>query len=359
MINGRQPSFSDVVAFSNGNFQCRWASICQRPLAFGFPEPFGLGSQYGYQPYIQFPWSHEIVGSWGMAGMFTVTWFPSESARNPTFEPTISLEKAFGRSADMFFEYVGDYDHQRPSQVLDTGGGWRFTKTQQLDFHAGVGSHSKSVDHYLPALIFIPPGPPFGGSTAIHPDLLAFGRVFCRGVRRWILDVFAISLAVGTAQLNRNASMRVGMAFASAEIVMQRGWLRTRYRSRPYFRLSCRVRWFALLAFIGVMTFGNSFRHSSEAKFDATHGVGPSPHSLRLSISLDSLGIGIALPALGIPLLPLLTTVSMTTTVFTLIGLSFGARLGERYERNAERAAGMILVLLAVVFAFQRMRSRL
>jgi hypothetical protein len=30
--------------------------------------------------------------------------------------------------------------------------------------------------------------------------------------------------------------------------------------------------------------------------------------------------------------LPLLVTVSITTTTFTLVGLAFGARLGERYE---------------------------
>jgi putative Mn2+ efflux pump MntP len=74
-----------------------------------------------------------------------------------------------------------------------------------------------------------------------------------------------------------------------------------------------------------------------------------------LSISLDSLGVGIALPALAMPLLPLLITVSITTTVFTLIGLSFGARLGEKYEHNAERAAGMILTVLAVLFATERL----
>jgi hypothetical protein len=31
--------------------------------------------------------------------------------QNPTFEPTLSLERAFGPSADLFVEYVGDYDH--------------------------------------------------------------------------------------------------------------------------------------------------------------------------------------------------------------------------------------------------------
>jgi putative Mn2+ efflux pump MntP len=96
-----------------------------------------------------------------------------------------------------------------------------------------------------------------------------------------------------------------------------------------------------------------SFRHSSEAKFDATRGVGLLMASL--SISLDSLGIGIALPALAISLSPLLVTVSITTTAFTLIGLSFGARLGKRYERNAERLAGAILAVLAVLFAIERL----
>jgi putative Mn2+ efflux pump MntP len=100
---------------------------------------------------------------------------------------------------------------------------------------------------------------------------------------------------------------------------------------------------FALLGAIGLLMIRNSFQHS-EAKFDATHGVGLVIASL--SISLDSLGVGIAMPALRIPLLPLLVTVSITTTIFTLIGLSFSARLGEQYERNFERAAGGILCRL-------------
>jgi hypothetical protein len=53
-------------------------------------------------------------------------------------------------------------------------------------------------------------------------------------------------------------------------------------------------------------------------------------------------------------LLPLLITTSITTTGFTLVGLAFGARLGERYERDAERAAGTMLVLLAGSFALER-----
>ena len=64
-----------------------------------------------------------------------------------------------------------------------------------------------------------------------------------------------------------------------------------------------------LLAAIGGMMIRNSFRDSSERRFDATRGVGLVMTSL--SISLDSLGVGMALPTVAVPLLPLLITVSM------------------------------------------------
>ena len=97
----------------------------------------------------------------------------------------------------------------------------------------------------------------------------------------------------------------------------------------------------------------NSLQHRVEKEFQATRGVGLLMTSL--SISLDSLGVGIALPAVAIPLIPLLITISITTTIFTFVGLGFGARLGERYEHRAERAAGSMLVVLAALFTIERL----
>ena len=185
-----------------------------------------------------------------------------------------------------------------------------------------------------------------------HHDLIVLGKV-CAVALAVGLDVLAISLGVGITGLASDASVRVGLAFASAEIAMQvigyglgAGANRMLGEIAAYLGL-------ILLAAIGLMMIRNSFRDAPEAKFDSTRGVGLLMTSL--SISLDSLGVGIALPALGIPLLPLLITVSITTTVFTSIGLAFGARLGERYEHNAERTAGVILVLLAGLFALQEL----
>jgi Putative MetA-pathway of phenol degradation len=148
-INGSQPyGFSNVVASFKRQLPVPLGFDLSATAGVGFPSGSSTISGRGYEPYVQFPWSHEIADGWQVVGMFTLTWFPSESARNPTFEPTLSIEKEFG-SSDVFAEYVGDYDHLRPTQILDTGGSWRFTKTQQLDFHVGFGLNSSSVDHYF------------------------------------------------------------------------------------------------------------------------------------------------------------------------------------------------------------------
>ena len=149
-LNGSQPSgFSNLVVSFKRQLPVPLGFDLSATAGVSFPSGSSKISGHGYQPYIQFPWSHSIGEGWGVEGMFTLIWFPSESTRNPTFEPTLSVEREFGPSADMFVEYVGDYDHQRPAQLLDGGGTWRFTRAQQLDFHMGFGLNSSTVDHYF------------------------------------------------------------------------------------------------------------------------------------------------------------------------------------------------------------------
>jgi len=71
--------------------------------------------------------------------MFTLTWLPSEPRRNLVFEPTLSLERAFGRSIDVFVEYVGDYGQQRQSQILDTGGAVHLAKPNRSISTSAMG----------------------------------------------------------------------------------------------------------------------------------------------------------------------------------------------------------------------------
>ena len=153
-LNGSQPSgFSDVVVSLKHQFPepFRFKGFNVSATAgLGFPSGYKKISGRGYQPYIQAPWSYQISDNWSASGMFTLSWFPSESSRNPTFGPTFSLGRQFFDSrANINVEYGGNYDHQRPQHVLDTLGQWRFTNTQQLDFQAGFGLNSSSVDHFF------------------------------------------------------------------------------------------------------------------------------------------------------------------------------------------------------------------
>lgn len=169
------------------------------------------------------------------------------------------------------------------------------------------------------------------------------------------LDVFAISVSVGVASLPLNDSFRVGFAFAGSEIAMQViGYLLGSGAGRLLGEIAVYAG-IVLLALIGLLMIRSSRRMltgGASEGFKATEGAGLLMTSL--SISLDSLGVGVALPGVSIPLLPLLITISISTTVFTLIGLAFGARLGERYERRAEFAGGAMLVVLAGAFALER-----
>jgi hypothetical protein len=150
-LNGRASSgFSDFVISVKRELPVPLGFELSATGGLGFPTGASKISSHGYDPYVQVPWSRRITDDWSLHGMFTVTWFTRQRRINPTFEPTLSLERELGPTHDLFIEYVGDYpNHARPSQILDGGGSWRVTKVEQLDFHVGFGLNSSSPDHFF------------------------------------------------------------------------------------------------------------------------------------------------------------------------------------------------------------------
>jgi manganese efflux pump family protein len=163
------------------------------------------------------------------------------------------------------------------------------------------------------------------------------------------LDVLAISVGIGVAGVARQARMRLGLAFATTEISVQFiGYELGAGMGRLLGDIGTYVG-FGLLAMVGLLMLRASRRPEEPRKFDATTGFGLLMTSL--SISLDSLAVGVALPGAHIALDLLMPVVSFTTIGFTFTGLAFGARLGARYEHGAESLAGVILIALASLFA--------
>jgi Putative MetA-pathway of phenol degradation len=103
----------------------------------------------GAQPYLQFPWSWELRNGWGLSGMLTGFIRPSDPTSRLITETTFAIENKVTERASLFVEYVGDYPaNGTPAQLLNSGGLYRLTPTQQVDFHVALG-----LNHNAPSYI--------------------------------------------------------------------------------------------------------------------------------------------------------------------------------------------------------------
>lgn len=120
-------------------------------LVFGVGLPTGTLdiAGRGAQPYLQMPWSWELHDGWGVSGMLTEFFRPSDAVIRRTTEATFAIEKKVAEKMSLFVEYVGDYpETASPSQLLNSGGLYRLSPTQQVDFHIAFG-----LNHNAPSYI--------------------------------------------------------------------------------------------------------------------------------------------------------------------------------------------------------------
>jgi hypothetical protein len=119
-------------------------------LGAGLPTGTKAIAGPGVQPYVQFPWSWQLGGGWSVSGMLTNFFTPADPTNKVATETTFVLEREIAERAFLFIEYVGDYHvHGGPSYLFNSGGGYRITPTQQIDFHIGIG-----LNDIAPAYIF-------------------------------------------------------------------------------------------------------------------------------------------------------------------------------------------------------------
>jgi len=121
-------------------------------LVFGMALPTGAGdiAGRGVQPYLQMPWSWDLHDGWGVGGMLTEFFRPSEPATKHVTEATFEIKKDVTAKTSLFVEYVGDFPkNASPSHLLNSGGVYRLSPTQQVDFHVALG-----LNHNAPSYIF-------------------------------------------------------------------------------------------------------------------------------------------------------------------------------------------------------------
>jgi len=114
--------------------------------------PTGSASQTSHRvdPFVKFPWSHELGHGWSIGGMASLFWPTEQGRKNLTWEPTFVLEREIIKSIDVFAEYAGDYSQNRTSrQIVHFGTSYRITARSQIDVHFGFGVSSGAPKQFF------------------------------------------------------------------------------------------------------------------------------------------------------------------------------------------------------------------
>ena len=102
---------------------------------------------------------------------------------------------------------------------------------------------------------------------------------------------------------------------------------------------------FALLGFIGANMLKEAFEQdNAESCSDEVNG-----DLMAVATSIDALAAGISLAmAGGIRILPTVAVIGITTFILSAAGVKVGNIFGSRFEKKAQFAGGIILILLGV-----------
>lgn len=165
------------------------------------------------------------------------------------------------------------------------------------------------------------------------------------------LDVFAVSIGAGMRGSDTGRKVRIGAAFAVAEVSMTLIGVGIGRIAGNLIGESAGYLGFAALVGVGAYMIVEALRESPDqgGGFDLSRGWGLLLGAL--SISLDSLGIGFSILYIGVPLPFSIACIAVVSIVSTTLGLALGKRLGGVAEEYAALIAGVILILTGLAFA--------
>ena len=116
---------------------------------------------------------------------------------------------------------------------------------------------------------------------------------------------------------------------------------------------------FVLLAIIGANMIKEAFSKESEDSCDVSGEVDMSVKTMfvmAVATSIDALAVGISLAMAGdVNILLAVLLIGVTTFILSAVGVKVGNVFGSRYEKKAQFAGGVILVLLGLKILLEHM----
>jgi manganese efflux pump family protein len=175
------------------------------------------------------------------------------------------------------------------------------------------------------------------------------------------LDTFAVSAALGVAGLPARDRLRVSLLLAGFEVAMPIAGLLLGSLAGGFIGGAADYAAIALLAALGTWILRPWQKKGEEEPEEERlralgRATGLAAIGLGLSISLDELAMGVSLGLLRLPVVPALVLIGLQALVASQLGLRLGSRISERSRERSEKAAGIVLLLLAAFLLVVHLR---
>ncbi|MGA9397580.1 MAG: manganese efflux pump MntP family protein, partial [Anaerolineaceae bacterium] len=159
------------------------------------------------------------------------------------------------------------------------------------------------------------------------------------------MDVFAVSLGVGSSRFGNSQRARIRMAFHFGLFqggMTFLGWLAGTQIANWIAGFDHWIA-FGLLAFVGIRMIKSGINSTEES-----HPVDPSRGMtlviLCIATSLDALAVGLSLAFLDSNILIASLVIGVVSVILSLVGTVFGGTLGSHFGKRMEIIGGILLI---------------
>ena len=163
------------------------------------------------------------------------------------------------------------------------------------------------------------------------------------------MDAFAVSIAAGlaVASVTPRHVFRMSFHFGLFQFLMPViGWLVGKQLAAYVGQYGGWVA-FGLLVYVGGrMLWEAHCEKKADDQRDPTRGL--MLVTLSIATSLDALAVGVSMALLGVSVWIPAVVIGIITAALSAVGITFGGRIGPRWERWAEVAGGIVLLAIGL-----------
>ena len=165
------------------------------------------------------------------------------------------------------------------------------------------------------------------------------------------LDTFALAAALGVAGLERRDRLRISLVFTVFEAGMPIAGILVGRVVGNLIGAGAGYGGILFLIVAGLLLLRPGKDEDDEERRLKllAHARGLAVLDLGVSISVDELTVGLSAGLLGLPIAVTVIWIAVQAFAAAQVGLRIGARIGEQLRERSEQAAGVALILVALI----------